>query len=264
MDKDSGRSKKREKKKKKKKKKDDESRSGHSKHHSNSRGRSKSTDDRKAKNKCKHCKEDQPYAGKHDEDKCLYKKYKGWHPSKICKESGVKFKRRHEYSLEMGAFASSASEESSSDSDINSGATSDEWRRGGSEDEKWIEVRGKKTNKSKEKKLVLSNIKLVTPNKYTALATYIEDTPSPPERSPNDNRTLATRTHEKKRPTQKHVRHTLRLLAQQESDFLERSITRAENKTTELVKRDKTNKQRISIEEKSSSPEPSARVETKG
>ena len=75
---------------------------------------------------------------------------------------------------------------------------------------------------------------------------------------------LATRTHEKKRPTQKHVRHTLRLLAQQESDFLERSITRAENKTTALVKRDKTNKQRISIEEKSSSPEPSARLETKG
>jgi len=36
-------------------------------------------------------------------------------------------------------------------------------------------------------------------------------------------------------------------LAQQESAFLDRSITRAENKTTELAKRDKTNKQRISI-----------------
>ena len=89
---------------------------------------------------------------------------------------------------------------------------------------------------------------MITPNKYTALATYIEDTPSPPERSPNNNRTLATRTHEKKRPTQKHVRHTLRLLAQQESAFLERSITRAENKMTEIAKRDKTNKQRISID----------------
>ena len=57
VDEQSGRSKKRE-KKKKKKKKDDESRSGRSKHRSNSRGCSKSTDDRKVKNKCKHCKED--------------------------------------------------------------------------------------------------------------------------------------------------------------------------------------------------------------
>ena len=89
---------------------------------------------------------------------------------------------------------------------------------------------------------------MVTPNKYTALATNIEETPSPPERSPNDDRMLATRTREKKRPTQKHVRHTLWLLAQQESAFLERSITRTENETTELAKRDKTNKQRISID----------------
>ena len=89
---------------------------------------------------------------------------------------------------------------------------------------------------------------MVTPNKYTALATYIEETPSPPERFPNDDRTLVKRTHEKKRPTQKHVRHTLRLLAQQESAFLERSITRAENETTEMAKRDTTNKQRMSID----------------
>jgi len=90
---------------------------------------------------------------------------------------------------------------------------------------------------------------MVTPNKYTALATYIEETPSPPERSPNDDRTLVKRPRVKKRPTQKHVRHTLRLLAQQESAFLERSITRAENETTEIAKRDKTNKQRISIDD---------------
>jgi hypothetical protein len=89
---------------------------------------------------------------------------------------------------------------------------------------------------------------MVTPNKYTALTTYIEETPSPPERFPNDDRTLAKRTREKKRPTQKHVRHTLWLLAQQESAFLERSITRAENETTELAKRDKTNKQHMSID----------------
>ncbi len=58
---------------------------------------------------------------------------------------------------------------------------------------------------------------------------------------------LAKWTREKKRPTQKHVRHTLRLLAQQDSAFLEQSITRAENETTKIAKRDKTNKQRISI-----------------
>jgi len=123
--KESGRSKKKE--KKKKKKKDDESRSGRSKHRSQSRGRSKLTDDRKAKNKCKHCKEDRSHAGKHDKDKCFYnKKYKGWHPSKICKELGVKFKRRHEYSSGMGGFASSISGDSSSGSDSDSGITSNE------------------------------------------------------------------------------------------------------------------------------------------
>jgi len=89
---------------------------------------------------------------------------------------------------------------------------------------------------------------MVTPNKYTALATYIEETQNPPERSPNDDRTLAKRTREKKRPTQKHVRHTLRLLAQQESAFLERSITRT----------------MYEHRQKSSPPKPSAQVETKG
>ena len=116
------------------------------------------------------------------------------------------------------------------------------------EDDKWIEVRGKKTNKSLKKKLAKSSIKMVTPNKYTALTTYIKETPSPPERSPNDDRMLAKRTREKKQPTPKHVLHTLWLLAQHESALLERSITRAENEMTELAKRDKTNKQRMSID----------------
>ena len=97
------------------------------------------------------------------------------------------------------------------------------------------------------KELAKSSIKMVTPNKYTALATYIKETPSPPERFPNNDKTVTKRPREKKRPTQKHVRHTLRILAQQESAFLERSITRAENETTELAKRDKTNKQCMSI-----------------
>ena len=65
--------------------------------------------------------------GKHDEETCFYKKkYKGWHPSKICKEMDIKFKRRQEYSSDMGGFASSASEESSSSSESESGDTSDE------------------------------------------------------------------------------------------------------------------------------------------
>jgi len=68
VDKDSGRSKT---KKKKKKKKEDDSSRGRGKHCSKLRGRSKSTDDRKVKNKCKHCKEERPYAGKHEEEKCF-------------------------------------------------------------------------------------------------------------------------------------------------------------------------------------------------
>ena len=124
VDKESINSKKKE-KKKKKKKKDNNSRRGRTKHRSKSQGRSKSTDDRKATNKCKHCKENRPHAGKHDEEKCFYnKKYKGWRPSKICKELGVTFKRRQDYSSAMGGFASSVSGDSNSDSDSDSGTTS--------------------------------------------------------------------------------------------------------------------------------------------
>jgi hypothetical protein len=72
-------------------------------------------------------KEEHPYAGKHEEEKCFYnKKYKGWHPSKICKELDIKFKRRHEYSSDMGGFVSSASEESRCCSESDSGDTSNE------------------------------------------------------------------------------------------------------------------------------------------
>ncbi len=148
----------------------------------------------------------------------------------------------------MGGFASSVSGDSNSGSNSDSGTTSNEWWRGGSEDEKWIEVRGKKTNKDNTIKSTLNSLKHVTPNKYTTLSTYIEDTPSPPEQFHNNDRTQAAQKQVKKQPTQKHVRHTLWLLVQQESAFLDRSITRAENETTELTKRDKTNKQWISID----------------
>ena len=97
-----------------------------------------------------------------------------------------------------------------------------------------IEIKGRKTNKTKATKIDLTDsINQVTPNKYIALSTYIKDTPSQPTLSPPDNKTLAAKRRTTKRPTQKHVRHTLRLiLVQQESAILERSITRAENKTT--------------------------------
>jgi hypothetical protein len=108
----------------------------------------------------------------------------------------------------------------------------------GSDDEKWIEIKGRKTNKTKATQInITASINQVTPNKYITLSTYIEDTPSPPTLSPPDDKTLAAKRHTTKRPTQKHVHHTLPLLAQQESAFLERSITRAENKTTEMAKK---------------------------
>ena len=49
-----------------------------------------------------------------------------------------------------------------------------------------------------ERKLTKLKLKQVTPNKYKALSTYIKYTPSPPERSPNDDRTLAARKRVKK------------------------------------------------------------------
>ena len=66
--------------------------------------------------------------GKHEADKCFYnKKYKGWRPSKICKELGVTFKRRHKLSSGIGrCVVGSAPEDSGSGSDdSDSLATSD-------------------------------------------------------------------------------------------------------------------------------------------
>ena len=58
---------------------------------------------------------------------------------------------------------------------------------------------------------------------------------------PSDNNLALTATNKKKTkrstPSRKHVQHTLRLLAQQESAVLERSIERAENERTELAKK---------------------------
>ena len=67
----------------------------------------------------------------------------------------------------MGGFASSISEDSSSGSDSDSGTTSNKRLRGGSEDETWIEVWGKKTNKDNATNFKLNSLKHVTPNIYT-------------------------------------------------------------------------------------------------
>jgi hypothetical protein len=103
----------------KKKKKQKESTRGRSVS-SSYRGRSQSRDSR-VKNKCKHCKSERKYAAKHDPDKCFYnKKYKGWRPSAICEILGIPFKRRSQFSSDMGGFANSAEEDSDSESESES------------------------------------------------------------------------------------------------------------------------------------------------
>ena len=64
--------------------------------------------------------------GQHEPSKCFYnKKYKGWHPSKVCKDMGLRFKHRSEFPSKLGGFASSAEESSSgSDSDSESSKAS--------------------------------------------------------------------------------------------------------------------------------------------
>jgi hypothetical protein len=102
--------------------------------------------------------------------------------------------------------------------------------------ERWIEVKGKRTNKVKDSKTITASYSY--PNNFKALATFTEPTPSPHTVPITDLQKLATTKKKNKHPTQKHVEHTLRLLAQQESPFLECSIIRAENETTEIAKRD--------------------------
>ena len=63
---------------------------------------------------------------RHKEEKCFYNKcYKGWRPSKICEQMGVTYKRRSKFSLDMGGFTSSASEEESSNEESIKSAMND-------------------------------------------------------------------------------------------------------------------------------------------
>ena len=84
-----------------------------------------------------------------------------------------------------------------------------------------------------------------THNNYQALATS-SATLDPPD---TDDTTVAAPAKPSARKARKrYIRHILRQLKQQESAFLERSITRAENERTELAKRDPNNKYRKAVE----------------
>lgn len=110
-------------------------------------------------------------------------------------------------------------------------------------------MKGKKVNKLLNTSQISDKyIHTSSAGRYIALSIYTEVTPDPPQQVTTPLSVLKARKRLRKKPTQKHVRHTLRLLAQQEAAFLDRSIVRAENEATELAKQDKHNKQRISID----------------
>lgn len=107
-----------EEKKKKKKHRRSRDPTVHSRGRSQSRGRTK--------NKCKHCKKYREFAAQHDAERCFYnKKYKGWRPSKVCKELGIRFKHRSKFASDMGGYPSeSESESGNSASESESSAAS--------------------------------------------------------------------------------------------------------------------------------------------
>lgn len=78
----------------------------------------------------------------------------------------------------------------------------------------WSEVKGKRTNKLKK---YTDNDADFTPpnNQFTAFATFTPEVPI------IELKLLAMKRKLCKKPTQKHVKHTHRLLAQQESAFLD-------------------------------------------
>lgn len=109
-------------------------------------------------------------------------------------------------------------------------------------------VTGKKGNKINNNKPTIGYRSMNTYNDFDALSTSSDTTPDPP-RETNEVAVAAARLSKaiKKQKT-KMTPSRKRQLEQQESAFLERSITRAENETTELAKKDKNNKQRVAIE----------------
>ena len=110
-------------------------------------------------------------------------------------------------------------------------------------DDSWTKVEGKNTNKLNCMKQPYNYIN--THNNYQALATS-SATLDPPD---TDDTTVAAPAKPSARKAHKrYIRHILRQLEQQESAFLDRSITRAENERTELAKRDPNNQYRKAVE----------------
>ena len=110
-------------------------------------------------------------------------------------------------------------------------------------EDSWQKVEGKHTNKLNCMTQPYNSI--VTRNNYQALATS-STTLDPPE---TEDTTVATPAPSSARKARKrYIRHILRQIEQQESAFLDRSITRAENEKTELAKRDPNNKYRRAVE----------------
>jgi glutaminase len=116
--------------------------------------------------------------------------------------------------------------------------------------EQWIEVKGKKCNKVKLS--TSDNVSnLPTANNFAAFIDSTVPMPVEPTVPTINLQAFAIKSKKPRKSTQKHVKHILlRSLEQQESAFLDKSITRAEDETTESAKRNKNNKQRISIDAK--------------
>jgi hypothetical protein len=80
---------------------------------------------------------------------------------------------------------------------------------------------------------------------YSALSATVMTQSGPPEETAATAAKLQTSKHP--RSSKKHVQHVLRLLEQQESAFLERSIARAENEATAIAKANKHSNHQIAI-----------------
>ena len=120
----------------------------------------------------------------------------------------------------------------------------------GPDSEQWIDIKGKKVNKLKS--AVNANSTWIdtaaSNNTFEALSALTQSTPDPHHKDVTAAAVLKAPRKQKLKPRQKHVRHVLRLLAQQESAFLDRSIIRAENERTEMAKKDASNRMRISAD----------------
>ena len=106
-------------------------------------------------------------------------------------------------------------------------------------------ITGKKTNKTKVP--IVPKCNLVNTNFYETLPSNTTTDP-PTHEEAFTIVSKSTKRRKRNTPSSRHVRHTLRLLAQQESAFLERSIVRAENEKTHMAKHDINSPVRIGVD----------------